>query len=66
MARERTITCPDCGESNKVRAPDDTHDTVSLNEKLAKARAEDTVIKVFHECEDCIYPISLYWYKNKQ
>ncbi|MDQ1280051.1 MAG: hypothetical protein QG670_1313 [Thermoproteota archaeon] len=65
MTRERTISCPDCGESNKVRAPDDVHDTVSLDEKLAKAKGEGTIIKKIYECEDCIYTISLYWYKPK-
>jgi hypothetical protein len=65
MAKERTFDCPDCGESNKAYPPDEVHDTVSLDEKYARTRAEGTVIKVIHECEECIYPISIYWYRQK-
>jgi len=60
--KKRVFSCPECGYPYEAYPPDDFHPTVSL-EKPKDARG--TVIKIIHDCKQCKYPITLYWYSMK-
>ena len=59
------LGCPECGHSYTPNPPDDNHPTVSLEEEYAKKNADGTVVRMIYDCEKCMKPITLYWYRQK-
>ena len=62
---ERIFSCPECGEPYTAYPPDDSHDTVTLDEQEAKTNALGKIITIMHDCNSCKKTITLYWYHQK-
>lgn len=63
---KKIFSCPECGEPYEAHPPDDNHPIASLDEKYAHENADGTVMKIIHYCEECMNPITLYWYRQKR
>jgi hypothetical protein len=63
QSKQRIFSCPECGTPYVAFPPDDLHDTAAVKEP-SKNDAWD-VIKIIHDCEKCLTPITIYWYQRK-
>lgn len=67
MAKKKTFSCQNCGESYDAYPPDDIHDSASIEEQYAKEHATGSVISIPYTCINlpCDNVNTLYWYHQK-
>lgn len=63
MSKAKRFSCIHCGTSFEVNPPDDNHPTASL-EKPKESDVEGTIIEMTYDCENCLHPTVLYWYRK--
>lgn len=62
MSKAKRFSCVYCGTPFEVYPPDDNHPTASLEKPK---EAAGTIVEMTYDCQNCMRPTTLYWYREK-